>query len=104
MDELLRQADVVTMHARVCKETIHMIGEREFSLMKPNAIFINTARAALVDEKALIQALQTGKIRGAGLDVYEKEGGMVENIMEFPREQMVRYGALVGAVTDVMDV
>lgn len=50
-----------------------MIGEREFSLMKPNAIFINTARAALVDEKALIQALQTGKIRGAGLDVYEKE-------------------------------
>ena len=73
LDELLRQADVVTMHARVCKETIHMIGEREFSLMKPNAIFINTARAALVDEKALIQALQTGKIRGAGLDVYEKE-------------------------------
>lgn len=73
LSELLKTADIITMHARLCKETEHMIGAREFAMMKPNAVFINTARAGLVDEQALIHALQTGQIRGAGLDVYEKE-------------------------------
>jgi len=73
LSELLKTADIITMHARLCKETEHMIGAREFAMMKPNAVFINTARAGLVDEQALIHALRTGQIRGAGLDVYEKE-------------------------------
>lgn len=73
LEELLKTADIITMHARLCPETRQMIGEAEFALMKPNAVFINTARAGLVDEQALIRALQTKQIRGAGLDVYEKE-------------------------------
>lgn len=73
LHELLQTADIITMHARLCEETRQMIGASEFAMMKPNAIFINTARAGLVDEQALIHALQTKQIRGAGLDVYEKE-------------------------------
>lgn len=73
LSDLLRTADIITIHARLCPETRHMIGAGEFAMMKPNAIFINTARAGLVDEQALIQALETKQIRGAGLDVYEKE-------------------------------
>ncbi|WP_346906987.1 2-hydroxyacid dehydrogenase [Faecalicatena orotica] len=73
LPELLKTADIITMHARLCPETKHMIGADEFAMMKKNAIFINTARAGLVDERALIRALDSGQIRGAGLDVYEKE-------------------------------
>ncbi|HIY18795.1 MAG TPA: 2-hydroxyacid dehydrogenase [Candidatus Blautia avistercoris] len=73
LETLLKTADIITLHARLCEETKHMIGEEEFRQMKPNAVFINTARAGLVDEQALIKALQEGWIRGAGLDVYEKE-------------------------------
>lgn len=73
LSRLLQTADIITMHARLCPETRGMIGTNEFALMKPNAIFINTARAGLVDEQALVHALETKQIRGAGLDVYEKE-------------------------------
>lgn len=73
LSKLLQTADIITIHARLCPETKHMIAEKEFAMMKANAIFINTARAGLVDEKALIRALLTKQIRGAGLDVYEKE-------------------------------
>lgn len=73
LSRLLQTADIITMHARLCPETRGMIGANEFALMKPNAIFINTARAGLVDEQALVHALETKQIRGAGLDVYEKE-------------------------------
>lgn len=73
LSTLLKTADIITMHARLCPETKEMIGAPEFAMMKKNAIFINTARAGLVDEQALIRALATGQIRGAGLDVYEKE-------------------------------
>jgi glyoxylate reductase len=55
------------------EETYHLIGEKELSLMKPTAILINTARGAVVDQKALYKALKERRIFGAGLDVYEKE-------------------------------
>lgn len=73
MEELLKKSDIVTMQARLTEETRNMFGEKEFKLMKPTALFINTARAGLVDEDALIKALQEGVIRGAGLDVYSQE-------------------------------
>jgi phosphoglycerate dehydrogenase-like enzyme len=72
-DDLLRQADVVSMCLRVHPETMGAIGVRELALMKPSAILINVARAALVDESALVEALRERRIAAAGLDVYEQE-------------------------------
>ena len=73
LDDLLKAADVVSIHTPLTKETKHLIGERELSIMKPSAYLINTARGTVIDEKALINKLAEGKLAGAGLDVYEKE-------------------------------
>ena len=72
-DELLKRADIVTVHVPLNKTTRGMMGGREFGLMKKSAVFINTCRGPVHDEKALIKALQDGQIAGAGLDVLEKE-------------------------------
>ena len=73
LEELCKTCDIVSLHARLVPETEKMFGKDQFALMKSNAIFINTARAGLMDEEALIEALQSGRIRGAGLDVYAQE-------------------------------
>lgn len=73
LDELLRTSDVVSLHLRLSPETKGFLGAREFALMKPSAIFINTARGPIVDESALLAALTSGKIAGAGLDVFDVE-------------------------------
>jgi len=70
---LLRESDFVTLHVPLIPETRHSISAAELDLMKPTAILINASRGPVVDEKALVQALQGGKIAGAGLDVYERE-------------------------------
>jgi len=71
MEDLLEQSDFVSLHAPFTPETHHIIGEEALKKMKPTAILINTARGPLVDEKALVAALQNGDILGAGLDVFE---------------------------------
>jgi glyoxylate reductase len=71
--ELLREADFVSLHVPYGQQTHHLLGEKEFALMKPTAYVINTSRGAVVDEKALVRALQSRRIAGAGLDVYESE-------------------------------
>jgi D-3-phosphoglycerate dehydrogenase len=73
LKHLLKESDIVTIHAALTKETYHMIGEAELKLMKPTAYLINTARGAIVDEQALIKALMEGWIAGAALDVFERE-------------------------------
>ncbi|MGQ9630874.1 MAG: 2-hydroxyacid dehydrogenase [bacterium] len=73
LSTLMRDSDFVSIHARLTPENRGMIGARELSLMKPTAYLINTARAGLVDERALIDALQRGAIAGAGLDVFHYE-------------------------------
>lgn len=73
LNELLSTADFVSIHIPLTEKTYKLIGEREFSLMKPSAFLINTSRGAVVDEKALATALEKGQIAGAGLDVYENE-------------------------------
>jgi len=80
LDELLEQADFVSLNAPYTPETHHIIGEEQLKKMKTSAILINTARGPLVDEKALIGALKTGEIWGAGLDVYEFD--------DFPSEEL----------------
>jgi D-3-phosphoglycerate dehydrogenase len=73
LDELLRWSDVVSLHLRLSPETTRFLGGRELDLMKSTAIFINTARGPIVDEAALIDALRSGRIAGAGLDVFDVE-------------------------------
>jgi D-3-phosphoglycerate dehydrogenase len=77
---LLKNSDIISLHTKVTDETIDMIGEKEISLMKKSSIFINTARAALVDEDALFDALKEKKIAGAGLDVFGIEPVDSDNI------------------------
>ena len=73
METLLRESDFVVLAVRLSDETYHMIGDKEFSLMKPTAFLINMARGAVVDEKALVKALQDHTIAGCGSDVFEQE-------------------------------
>jgi D-3-phosphoglycerate dehydrogenase / 2-oxoglutarate reductase len=73
LDDLLRKADVVSLHLPLTPETAHLINEKTLNLMKPGVWLINTSRGALVDEKALIEALENGRVAQAGLDVFEAE-------------------------------
>jgi D-3-phosphoglycerate dehydrogenase len=73
LDDLLAEADVVSVHAVVTEETRALIGAAEFGRMKPGAIYLNTARAMLHDTDALTASLQSGHLGGAGLDHFEGE-------------------------------
>jgi len=73
LDDLLARSDYVSLHNPLTPESKHLMNAARFAQMKPGAILINTSRGGLVDEKALIAALESGKLRGAGLDVFEKE-------------------------------
>lgn len=90
LDELLQQADFVSLHTPYTPATHHLIDERALSLMKSDAMLINTARGPIVDEKALVKALQNKTIAGAGLDVFEHEPAVepellsMENVVLLP--------------------
>lgn len=72
-DELLRESDIVTIHLVLSDRTRGLLGQRELSLMKPSAYLVNTSRGPIVDESALVGALESGAIAGAGLDVFDVE-------------------------------
>ncbi|MEM7131592.1 MAG: hydroxyacid dehydrogenase [Chloroflexota bacterium] len=79
LDDLLTQADIVTIHTPLMDSTRHMISERELRLMKPDAYFVNASRGPVVDEAALIRVLQDGHLAGAGLDVFDIEPPEADN-------------------------
>jgi D-3-phosphoglycerate dehydrogenase len=74
LDELMRRSDVVSVHARATADNRHLIGERELALMAHGSFLINTARESLVDEHAMLAALQSGRLAGVALDVNEPDG------------------------------
>lgn len=84
LDQLLEMADVVSLSVPLTPETRHMIGEKELRIMKPSAILINTARGPVVDQEVLIKALEEKWIAGAGLDVYEDESKIPEELRRLP--------------------
>ena len=79
--ELLRTSDVVSLHCPYLPETHHLMGAHEFELMKPTAYLVNSARGPIVDEAALVAALQAGELAGAGLDVFENEPSVHEGLL-----------------------
>lgn len=84
LEELLGISDFISLHIPLMPQTKHIIGEKQFGLMKPTAVLINTSRGPIVDEQALMKALQTKKIAAAGLDVYENEPKPVEGLLKLP--------------------
>jgi glyoxylate reductase len=82
LEELLKESDFITLHVPLTEQTKYMIGEKEFSLMKPSSYFIHTARGKVVDDNALVNALKTNQIAGAGLDVFENEPQLEEGLTE----------------------
>jgi phosphoglycerate dehydrogenase-like enzyme len=79
MDTLFRESDFVTVNCYLSEETRHLVGAKQFAQMKPSACFINTARGPIVDEKALYDALASGRIAAAALDVFEQEPTPADN-------------------------
>lgn len=81
MDTILRNSDIITLHVPLTDQTKGLINKREFNLMKRNTILINTSRGAVVDEKALVKALKDKTIAAAGLDVYEHEPDISDDLL-----------------------
>ncbi len=73
LDDLLRQADIISLHCALNEKTRKLIGQKEFNMMKKGAFLVNTARGQIVDEVALVEALQAGQLAGVALDVFESE-------------------------------
>jgi len=112
LEELMHQSDVVSIHVLGVPQTDKLIGKHELSLMKPTAILINTARGSVVDETALVEALQSGMIAGAGLDVFVNEPlpldhplRSIENVVLSPHTgSMVPEATLAGLAMTVDNV
>jgi glyoxylate reductase len=84
LPELLAESDFVSLHVPLTTETHHLIGAEQLRLMKPSSFLINTARGPIVDENALLAALQERRIAGAGLDVYEREPTVPDGFRKLP--------------------
>lgn len=84
LDDLLAEADIVTLHSPLTSETRNMLDARRLGLMKEGASIINTARGEVIDQEALIDALESGHLAGAGLDVYPDEPNVDERLLKHP--------------------
>jgi D-3-phosphoglycerate dehydrogenase len=97
METVLKESDYISIHTPLTSETHHLIGRKEFEKMNPNVVLINCARGGVVDEEALIEALETGKIKGAGLDVFETEPPQESKLLSLPN---VTFTPHIGAATE----
>lgn len=83
-EELMGTSDVISLNCSLRKETVGIVGKKEFALMKKGVVIINTARGKLIDEAALVEALDEGKVWSAGLDVYEEEPKINQGLLDNP--------------------
>jgi glyoxylate reductase len=96
LDDLLRRADVVSLHVPLTAATHHLIDAPRLALMRPTGVLVNTSRGAVVDEAALAGALHAGTIFGAGLDVYEDEPTVHPRLLTAPRAVLLPH---IGSAT-----
>ncbi len=97
LPQLLRESDFISLHAPLTAETRHLIGAAQLRMVKPGAILINTARGALIDEAALVEALREKRIRGAGLDVFEHEPQVTPGLRELDNVVLLPH---IGSATE----
>jgi glyoxylate reductase len=88
-DELLAEADFITIHVALTPETRHMFGADQFRRMRDTAVLVNSSRGPVIDEDALVQALRGGQIFAAGLDVFEKEPDVHPGLLELENAVIV---------------
>lgn len=93
LETLLKRSDIISIHAPLTPQTHHLLGKKEFLIMKDSAILINTARGPIVDEEALIWALEEKKIAAAGLDVFEKESDIPAKLRILPNVILTPHSA-----------
>ena len=93
LETLLKKADFVSIHVPLLPGTRHLIGETQLKAMKKTAYLINTSRGPVIDEKALVEALKAGEIKGAALDVYEEEPKMAPGLAELPNTVLTPHTA-----------
>ncbi|HEV3407679.1 MAG TPA: D-glycerate dehydrogenase [Gaiellaceae bacterium] len=96
-EDLLARADIVSLHCPLTPETYHLIGPSELRSMRPTAFLVNTTRGPVVDEEALAEALRTGQIAGAGLDVFEREPEVSDGLIDLENAVLVPH---LGSATD----
>jgi glyoxylate reductase len=89
LSELLRRSDVVSLHCPLTPQTRHLIGRAELASMRPGAILVNTSRGPVVDEEALVDALRSGRLSAAGLDVFEHEPAVHPGLLELENVVLV---------------
>jgi glyoxylate reductase len=103
LEDLLASSDVVSLHVPLTPETRHLIDGKALARMKPGAILVNTSRGAVVDTAALIEALRSGRLGGAGLDVYEDEPHVPRELRELPGTVLLPHiGSATAATRDAM--
>ncbi len=93
LDEVLREADIVSLHVPLRDDTRHLIGAQELEAMKPSSILVNVARGPVVDEAALAEALRSGAIAAAALDVFEREPDVHQGLLDLPNVVMTPHVA-----------
>ena len=109
LDEMLPDADVLSVHVPLSKETTHLLGRAEFAVLKQGAVVLNTSRGAVLDEAALIDSLETGQLGGAALDVihdeYSSESNLRERLLNYARthENLLITPHLGGATHDSLE-
>jgi glyoxylate reductase len=102
-DELLTEADFISIHVALTRETRHLFGAEQFRRMKPTTVIVNTARGPVIDEAALVEALRSGEIFAAGLDVFEREPEIHPGLLELDNAVVVPHlGSATVATRDAM--
>lgn len=103
-EELIKTSDVLSLNCSLRKETVGIIGKKEFGMMKDGVVIVNTARGKLMDEDALVQALESGKVFSAGLDVYEEEPKVHQGLLDNPNVVLLPHIGTATKETQVCDV